>query len=145
TAILMQLRAKHIKVGIDDFGTGYSSLSYLHRLPIDALKIDRSFVNRIGVDKKNSEVVQTVLRLAHNLGVDVTAEGVETVEQLTQLKTMECEYGQGYYFSNPVDREAAELLLMAEPWRQGNKSGKSEKAGKERRSSDRIIDDSVII
>src|SRR5207302_4812095 len=95
---LEKLRKLGVELSIDDFGTGYSSLSYLHRLPIDTLKIDRSFVSRIGVDKKNSEVVQTVLRLAHNLGVDVTAEGVETVEQLTQLKTMECEYGQGYYF-----------------------------------------------
>ena len=144
-AILMQLRVKDIQVGIDDFGTGYSSLSYLHRFPINTLKIDRSFVNGMGVDKKTSELVQTVMTLAHNLGVDVIAEGVETMEQLTQLKSLECEYGQGYYFSNPLDRSAAEGLLMAEPSWGGNKNEESEKTGRERRSSDRIVDDSIII
>jgi len=106
-----ELRKMGIRVSIDDFGTGYSSLSYLHRFPIDTLKIDRSFVNRIGDDSESSEIVQTIINLASNLGMEVVAEGVETEEQLDFLKNMNCGYGQGYYYSRPVDNLSATEIV----------------------------------
>ncbi len=115
TAMLMQLRALNIQLGIDDFGTGYSSLSYLHRFPIDTLKIDRSFVSRMGVERENAAIVRTIVSLAHNLGMNVIAEGVETKEQLAQLRALGCEYAQGDFFSKPLDGEAATALISAEP------------------------------
>ncbi len=114
-ALLLQLKALNIQLGIDDFGTGYSSLSYLHRFPIDRLKIDRSFVSRLGVDKENSEIVRTIVTLAHNLGVDVIAEGVETKEQLALLRALKCKYGQGFLFSPAVDGQTAEGLIEEQP------------------------------
>jgi len=109
----LQLRSLGIQLYIDDFGTGYSSLSRLHRFPIDCLKIDRSFVSRMELDRENFEIVRTIVTLAHNLGMDVTAEGVETLEQLAQLKTLGCECGQGYLFSKPVDRQGVEAMIGA--------------------------------
>ncbi|MBD2460596.1 EAL domain-containing protein [Oscillatoria sp. FACHB-1407] len=110
-AVLRQMRSLGIQLAIDDFGTGYSSLSYLPRFPINTLKIDRSFVNKMGASNDGLEIVRTILSLAHNLGMDVTAEGVETQEQADQLLLMNCEYGQGYLFSKPLDRESATHLL----------------------------------
>ena len=92
---------------LDDFGTGYSSLSYLHRLHVDTVKVDRSFVSRIGADD-GSEMVRAIAALAHNLGMDVVAEGVETAEQLERLRAIGCEYAQGFYFSRPVDRTSGD-------------------------------------
>ncbi|HYV37199.1 MAG TPA: EAL domain-containing protein, partial [Gemmataceae bacterium] len=112
-AVLTRLRSLGVKVGLDDFGTGYSSLNYLHRFPIDTLKIDRSFVNQMGNAEENLQVVQTIVGLAHNLAMDVIAEGIETEGQRHQLASMSCEYGQGYYFSKPVDPAKAEKLLFA--------------------------------
>jgi EAL domain-containing protein (putative c-di-GMP-specific phosphodiesterase class I) len=109
-AMLKQIKALGIKVSLDDFGTGYSSLSYLHRFPIDTLKIDRSFVTRMNLPK-NSEIVRTIVTLASNLGMDVIAEGVETGDQIVQLTGMNCEYVQGYLFSQPIDSESARRLL----------------------------------
>lgn len=111
TDVLSQLRATGIQLHIDDFGTGYSSLSYLHRFPIDMLKIDRSFVSQIGVDGDNSEIVETIMTLARNLSINVIAEGVETVDQLAHLRKLQCEYGQGYLISKPLDKEAAGTLI----------------------------------
>jgi len=85
TSLLKEIRSRRIQLSIDDFGTGYSSLSYLHRFPINTLKIDRSFVNRIGVNGENIGIVQAIVTLADNLGMDVVAEGVETAHQLAQL------------------------------------------------------------
>jgi len=113
TAVLLQLRALGIQLYIDDFGTGYSSLSRLHHFPIDCLKIDRSFVSRMELDRDNFEIVRTIVTLAHNLGMDVTAEGVETVEQLAQLKALGCECGQGYLFSKPMDSRAVAVMIGA--------------------------------
>lgn len=110
-SLVTQLHALGIQVSIDDFGTGYSSLSYLHRFPIDTLKIDRSFVSRIGVQGENSEIIQSIIMLARNLGIEVIAEGVETAEQMSHLKHLQCAYGQGFYYSRPVCGEAAEGLL----------------------------------
>jgi diguanylate cyclase (GGDEF)-like protein/PAS domain S-box-containing protein len=109
--MLNQLRTLGIELSIDDFGTGYSSLSYLHRFPISTLKIDRSFVSRMSDNNENAEIVRTILMLARSLKMNVVAEGVETVDQLTQLAMLECEYGQGYYFSKPVDATGVAKLL----------------------------------
>jgi diguanylate cyclase (GGDEF)-like protein/PAS domain S-box-containing protein len=114
--LLMQFRARHIQLCIDDFGTGYSSLSYLHQFPVDVLKIDRSFIRRIGIQNEDAEIVRTILTLAHNLSVDVIAEGIETVAQLTELRRLRCEYGQGYFFAQPLDSQAAEALIARSPY-----------------------------
>jgi diguanylate cyclase (GGDEF)-like protein len=106
---LVQMRDLGIRLSLDDFGTGYSSLNYLYRFPINNLKIDRSFVDGLGSGQ--DQIVQTIISLAHGLGMDVTAEGVETPEQLARLKTLGCEMGQGYLFSRPVDQKAAECLF----------------------------------
>ncbi|MCU0541842.1 MAG: EAL domain-containing protein [Oscillatoriaceae cyanobacterium Prado104] len=110
-AMLSQLKELGIELCIDDFGTGYSSLSYLHRFPIDTLKVDRSFVSRISETGENSEIVRAIVMLARSLRMEVVAEGVETASQLAQLRAIGCEYGQGYYFSKPLDSEAATALL----------------------------------
>lgn len=113
TAIKMleQLRRLGIELSMDDFGTGYSSLSYLHRFPISTLKIDRSFVGRMAENNENTEIVRTIVMLARNLDMDIVAEGVETEGQIAQLRLLECEYGQGYFFSKPVAPAGAERLL----------------------------------
>ena len=101
-----------VKTCIDDFGTGYSSLSYLAKLPVYALKIDRDFVSKLDVDERNSMIVRSVVALAHNLGLKVIAEGVETPQQLDYLKALKSQYGQGYLFSPPRDSEHATKFLM---------------------------------
>jgi diguanylate cyclase (GGDEF)-like protein/PAS domain S-box-containing protein len=112
---LAQLRALGLELSMDDFGTGYSSLSYLHRFPMQILKIDRSFVNRMGAEGPNANIVRTIISLARDLGMQVIAEGVETAEHLDALRALNCGYGQGYFFSKPLDAEAATALLMAAP------------------------------
>ncbi|GAA6622937.1 putative bifunctional diguanylate cyclase/phosphodiesterase [Scytonema sp. NUACC26] len=111
--VLEQLQKRKIQVCIDDFGTGYSSYSYLHSLPLNTLKIDRSFVSGMGVNGKKSDIVRSIVTLAHNLELNVIAEGVETVEQLTILRALGCEYAQGYLFSKPLDAEATIALIAA--------------------------------
>jgi diguanylate cyclase (GGDEF)-like protein/PAS domain S-box-containing protein len=108
---LDQLRKLGVKLSIDDFGTGYSSLSYLHRLSTDTLKIDRSFVQQMAENNENAEIVRTIITLAKNLQMDVTAEGIETVEQLEMLRALGCECGQGYLFAKPMQAEAAFQLI----------------------------------
>ncbi len=115
TLRLSQLKALKIQLSIDNFGTGYSSLSHLHRFPIIGLKIDRSFISNMEPKERNLEIVETIVTLAENLGVDVTAGGVETAEQLAQVRELKCEYGQGYFFSRPLETEAAEALIVAKP------------------------------
>lgn len=112
TEMLRELRGLGLKLSIDDFGTGYSSLSYLHRFPIDTLKIDRSFVTQMTVNNENAEIVRTIVMLAQNLGMDVVAEGVETLEQCQQLNALRCENAQGYLFSRPVSATAAEKFVI---------------------------------
>lgn len=114
---LSSLRRQGVRVYVDDFGTGYSSLASLHRLPVDVLKIDRSFVGRLDTGSDSMEVVQTIATLAHSLGLDVIAEGVETAEQLRRLREIGCEYGQGYYFSRPLDFGRVEMIISAESWK----------------------------
>ncbi len=109
-ASLEELRALGVKLHIDDFGTGYSSLSYLQDLPADTLKIDRSFVQKMD-SSGGAELVSTILSMARALGMHVVAEGVETAAQLAQLKGLECDFVQGYFFSKPMDKEEAEGFL----------------------------------
>lgn len=108
---LAQLRALGVKVALDDFGTGYSCLSMLHRLPLDVLKIDRSFVMELTNGEHDLAVVRTILGLAHSLRLSVVAEGIETEEQRNVLDALGCEFGQGYLFSHPVNAEVIESHL----------------------------------
>ena len=112
--MLQQLKALDIKLSIDDFGTGYSSLSYLRRFEIDTLKVDMSFVNRIDTDEESWEIIRTIVTLGNNLGKDVVAEGIERGKQRELLLALRCRYGQGFFFSKPVDTEAATQLLAAD-------------------------------
>ena len=105
--IFQQLRERKIQLSIDDFGTGYSSLSYLDRFPVDTLKIDRSFVSRLDRANQTSTIVKATLELAHNLGFNVVAEGVETKQQADRLKDWGCEFVQGYLYAKPLAKEAA--------------------------------------
>jgi diguanylate cyclase (GGDEF)-like protein len=109
---LAKLRGLGVRLSIDDFGTGYSSLSYLNRFPVDTLKIDRSFVTSINDADENLQIVKTIVTLAGNLGMQVVAEGVESEEQLDQLRSLKCQYGQGYLFSKPLDIIDAELFIL---------------------------------
>jgi diguanylate cyclase (GGDEF)-like protein len=111
TNVFSQLKNLNIKVQMDDFGTGYSSLSYLYQFAFDALKIDRSFIQAMCNNKKAMEIVKTIMSMAHNMKMDVIAEGVETIEQLEELRKLKCNYYQGYYFSKPLGRKEAEALL----------------------------------
>ncbi|HYY96234.1 MAG TPA: EAL domain-containing protein, partial [Pyrinomonadaceae bacterium] len=115
TRTLAQLKALGIELQLDDFGTGYSSLSYLHRFPVGALKIDRAFVSRIGPSGANSEIARAIATMAHSLGMGVVGEGVETEEQLAELKAMGCECAQGNFFAEPLDAAAAESLMTSAP------------------------------
>ena len=115
--MLLKLKALGLQLCIDDFGTGYSSLSYLHRFSVDTLKIDRSFVSAINQDDENTGIVitQSIATLAHTLGINVVAEGIETAMQLSLVRAFRCDYAQGYYFSKPLNREEAEVLLANPP------------------------------
>jgi diguanylate cyclase (GGDEF)-like protein len=109
---LAKLRSLGVRLSIDDFGTGYSSLSYLNRFPVDTLKIDRSFVTSMNAADENLQIVKTIVTLAGNLGMQVIAEGVETEEQLEQLRSLKCQYGQGFLFSKPLDVTDADLFVL---------------------------------
>ncbi|MGC2325336.1 MAG: EAL domain-containing protein, partial [Candidatus Sulfotelmatobacter sp.] len=111
--VLSQLKALGVGLDIDDFGTGYSSLSRLQRFPVDTLKIDRAFVSHMDSDRETHEIVRIIVMLAHNLGLKVVAEGVETMAQLDLLRHVGCERAQGYLFSKPVDHQTILKLLEA--------------------------------
>lgn len=109
---LVKLKALNLKLSLDDFGTGYSSLSYLHQLPTDTLKVDQSFVGRMEEESgEDGEIVKTIISLGHQLGMDVIAEGIETIEQLNGLRKLNCNYGQGYFFAKPLPKEEATVLV----------------------------------
>jgi diguanylate cyclase (GGDEF)-like protein len=114
-AMLAQLRGLGLQLSLDDFGTGYSSLSYLHRFPFTSLKIDRSFVNLMDTESEGNTIVQTIITLAHQLGMVVVAEGIESASQLHRLRELGCEYGQGYFFSPPLAADLARALLATTP------------------------------
>jgi EAL domain-containing protein (putative c-di-GMP-specific phosphodiesterase class I) len=106
-----------VQWSLDDFGTGYSSLSYLHRLRVQTVKLDRSFVSRIGLEQGGAAMVRAIVALAHTLETDVVGEGVETPDQLESLMEFGCDYAQGYLFSRAIDAAGATRLLREQPWR----------------------------
>lgn len=114
TRTLKRIRTLGVGLALDDFGTGYSSLSHLRRFPLNTLKIDRSFVQRMASEARDQELVSIIVQLAHHMGLDVVAEGVETLEHAKALNDLKCEYGQGFYYSAPVPAEEAEAMLLAE-------------------------------
>ncbi len=103
---LVQLRENGFKISLDDFGTGYSSLAYLKNIPANELKLDQSFVTHVVSNKNDEILVRSVIKLAHDLGLETIAEGVETEDVLEKLKSFGCEMVQGYYFSRPLDADA---------------------------------------
>ncbi|MBC8335607.1 MAG: EAL domain-containing protein [Anaerolineales bacterium] len=115
--VLKKLRSLGIRISLDDFGSGYSALNYLARFPIDVLKIDRSFVKMIHVDKDSQKIIEMIKTLASHLRLDVIAEGVEKAEQKSFLQSINCEYAQGYYYAKPLDAiSATELLASRRKW-----------------------------
>lgn len=110
-SVLHRIRANGVRIAIDDFGTGHSSLSYLHKLPVDTLKIDQSFIRAMDTDKESQTIVDLIIGLAHNLKVSVTAEGVENQNSLTRLMQLGCDYAQGYLISRPIPAEEADAWL----------------------------------
>ena len=102
-----------VRIALDDFGTGYSSLAYLRRLPISVLKVDQYFVDRLGKDPKDEAIVRAIITMARDLGLAVIGEGIETAEQLAELRALGCAYGQGYLFDRPLPSQAADELLSA--------------------------------
>jgi EAL domain-containing protein (putative c-di-GMP-specific phosphodiesterase class I) len=111
-AVLSELKNLGISLSIDDFGTGYSSLSRLPRFPIDALKIDRSFIANMDSDRESREIVRLIVMLAHSVGLKVVAEGTETADQIKELRQLGCEMAQGYFYSPPVSSQSASGLLL---------------------------------
>lgn len=109
--LLAEIKDLGIKLSMDDFGTGYSSLNYLNDLPIDTLKIDRSFIKSLCNNPEKLELIKTIINLAHNLNLETVAEGIETQQQQALLAKLNCEYGQGYLFSKPVSQQDAEILI----------------------------------
>ncbi|MGF1486822.1 MAG: putative bifunctional diguanylate cyclase/phosphodiesterase, partial [Prochloraceae cyanobacterium] len=112
--IIEELLTKNIKIAMDDFGTGYSSLSYLYQLPVNNIKIDRSFVRDLEVDLDKFQVLKAIANLANDLQINLVAEGIETIQQLQIIEELKCNYGQGYLFSKPVHPERVESLLFLE-------------------------------
>lgn len=110
--LLKRLKSIGIHIEMDDFGTGYSSLNYLHRFPIGAIKIDRSFISQIDDEENNSNIVRIILNMARDLGLRAVAEGIETHTQLARLRELECQFGQGYLFSGPVEAAVAESFIQ---------------------------------
>jgi EAL domain-containing protein (putative c-di-GMP-specific phosphodiesterase class I) len=114
TAVLDRLKAMGVEISVDDFGTIYSSLSYLKRLPAGAIKIDKSFVKGLGREVEDTAIVQMIIGLAHTLGMEVIAEGVESEEQARLLKEMSCDFAQGYHFAPPLPPEEIPALLSSD-------------------------------
>ena len=111
--VLTQLRALGVRLALDDFGTGYSSLSYLQQFRFDKIKIDQSFVRKIGQNADTLTIVRAITNLGHNLGLQVTVEGVETAEQLAILRELQCDQMQGYLFARPNPSLVASELEQA--------------------------------
>jgi diguanylate cyclase len=113
TGFLNALREQGITVALDDFGTGFSSLSHLHQLPIDRVKIDRSFVSRVEEDENAAAIVTAITHLSHSLGLGVVAEGIETEAQLLFLQRLGCDEAQGYLFARPLPAAECATILVA--------------------------------
>jgi EAL domain-containing protein (putative c-di-GMP-specific phosphodiesterase class I) len=115
TAVLETLSALGVTIAIDDFGTGYSSLSHLQLFPVDVIKVDKTFVDRMGRGQEDSTLVRSVLAIATEFGLHVVAEGIETDEQETELRRLGCDYGQGYLFAHPVPASRMDEMLGLVP------------------------------
>jgi EAL domain-containing protein (putative c-di-GMP-specific phosphodiesterase class I) len=113
--VLQRLRDLGVHLSLDDFGTGYSSFQYVQQFPFDTVKIDRSFVKDVHVEKKSREIVGTITKLAHNLGMDVVAEGVDKADLLPHLQELGCDYAQGWLFAKPQDKEATLRFIESRP------------------------------
>ena len=111
---LIQLSKFGVRVAIDDFGTGFSALSYLKNYPVSTVKIDRSFIMDLPDDKENAVLVQAIIAMAHGLGLEVIAESVETAKQWEYLRSLDCDFVQGYYFGKPMPQADFEDFLIAE-------------------------------
>jgi len=120
--VLHQLTHLGVRVSVDDFGTGYSSLSYLRRLPLDRLKIDRTFIRDVTTKREDAEIVRAIIALAHTLQLHVVAEGVETREQLDYLRTLGCDQYQGYHYSAPLSADSFRELVQQRRSRERNSS-----------------------
>ena len=116
TTVLQELRKRGIQVVIDDFGTGYSSLSHLHSLPVDSLKIDHSFVQSMNGNPESLGLVPLIINMAHTMDMSVVAEGIETAQQLAQLRALQCDFGQGYLFAHPLRAQGAIALIADAPF-----------------------------
>ena len=113
--VLSDLKEKNIHISLDDFGMGFSSLSYLHRFPVNALKIDRSFISRIEKGKEGPEIIHTIVDLAKQLDMTVVAEGIENSRQLAYLRSLNCEFAQGFFFSEALGEEEMTKLISQQP------------------------------
>ena len=113
--LVQRLHDMSVGLHLDDFGTGYSSLAYLHSFPVHALKVDRSFVSQMDRAPQQAAIVKAIVSLAHNLGMEVVAEGVETRAQADALRALRCHRGQGFLFSKPLPAHEAERLLIPRP------------------------------
>jgi EAL domain-containing protein (putative c-di-GMP-specific phosphodiesterase class I) len=111
--IFKSLHEMGFEIQIDDFGTGYSSLAYLQDYPVDTIKIDRSFIHSMGKEEKGGQLVQAMITMAHHMSMEVIAEGIETDKQLQDLKSMSCQFGQGYYLSHPLPSREIDLLIRS--------------------------------
>jgi EAL domain-containing protein (putative c-di-GMP-specific phosphodiesterase class I) len=114
--VLRDLKALGVQLSLDDFGSGYSSLNYVKDLPVDGLKIDKSFIDDLGEDPVNDAIVRLIVDFAHTLGLKVTAEGVENDRQVENLAVIGCDLAQGFYFSKPLHSEASGALAATNPW-----------------------------
>jgi EAL domain-containing protein (putative c-di-GMP-specific phosphodiesterase class I) len=115
--VLRDPRSLGVRVSLDDFGSGFSALNYVKDLPVDDLKIDKSFIDGLGEDPVNDAIVRLIVDFAHTLGLKVTAEGVENDRQVASLTAMSCDLTQGFYFSKPLPSEAARKLVATNPFR----------------------------
>jgi predicted signal transduction protein with EAL and GGDEF domain len=112
-SVLQALRKRQIQLSIDDFGTGYSSLSYLHSFPVNTLKIDRSFIQQMGEQPEDLGLVPLIINIAHKMGMNVVAEGIETQTQLNHLRALNCDFGQGFFFFKPLEADKISPLLTS--------------------------------
>jgi EAL domain-containing protein (putative c-di-GMP-specific phosphodiesterase class I) len=114
-SVCSEIRALGVRVSLDEFGSCSSSLNYVKDLPVDSLKIDKSFINGLGEDPVNDAIVRLIVDFAHTLGLKVTAEGVENPRQVASLTAMRCDQAQGFYFSKPLPSEAVRALVATNP------------------------------
>ena len=110
-SILTQVKELDVKTSLDDFGTGYCALSYLLKYPCDTLKLDKSLIGQIDGKPRSREIVASTIHMAHQLGMDVVAEGVESLHQVEALLEMGCDYGQGHLFNHPLSKQEADMLI----------------------------------